>query len=78
VLCSAPVPPKVRGFRGIRSVIHAARRWQRRIAEAHVDRGCIASPLVDEVLADGGEVICKPWVARSGGRERLRERVTVE
>jgi hypothetical protein len=23
-------------------------------------------PLVDEVLADGGEIICKPWVARNG------------
>ncbi len=41
-------------------------RMQRRIAEAHMDRGYIASPLVDEVLADGGEVICKPWVARNG------------
>jgi hypothetical protein len=41
-------------------------RMQRRIAEAHMDRGYIASSLVDEVLADGGEVICKPWVARNG------------
>lgn len=41
-------------------------RMQRRIAEAHMDRGYIASPLVDEVLAEGGEVICKPWVARNG------------
>ena len=41
-------------------------RLQRRIAEAHMDRGYIASPLIDEVLAEGGEVICKPWVARNG------------
>jgi hypothetical protein len=41
-------------------------RLQQRIAEAHMDRGYIASPLVDEVLAEGGEVICKPWVARNG------------
>lgn len=41
-------------------------RIKRRIAEAHIDRGYIASPLVDEVLADGGEVICKPWVPRNG------------
>lgn len=41
-------------------------RLQRRIAEAHMDRGYIASSLVDEVLGDGGEVICKPWVARNG------------
>jgi len=41
-------------------------RLERRIAEAHLDRGYIASPLVDELLADGGEVICKPWVPRNG------------
>jgi hypothetical protein len=39
---------------------------KRRIAEAHLDRGYIASPIVDEVLADGGEIICKPWVPRNG------------
>lgn len=41
-------------------------RMKRRIAEAHIDRGYIASPVVDEVLAAGGEVICKPWVPRNG------------
>jgi hypothetical protein len=41
-------------------------RMKRRIAEAHIDRGYIASPIVDEVLAGGGEVICKPWVPRNG------------
>src|SRR3954470_15039088 len=39
---------------------------QRRIGELHVDRGYIASPVVAEVIADGGEVICKPWVPRNG------------
>jgi len=37
-----------------------------RIAELHIDRGYIASPIVPEVIADGGEVICKPWVPRNG------------
>jgi len=41
-------------------------RMKRRIAEAHLDRGYIASPIVAEVIADGGEVICKPWVPRNG------------
>jgi hypothetical protein len=41
-------------------------RQGRRIAEMHVDRGYIASPVVGEVLAAGGAVICKPWVARNG------------
>ena len=41
-------------------------RMKRRIAEAHLDRGYIASPIVDDVLADGGKVICKPWVPRNG------------
>ena len=38
----------------------------REIAELNIDRGYIASPLVDEVLGTGGQVICKPWVARNG------------
>lgn len=39
---------------------------KRRIAEMHIDRGYIASPVVDEVIANGGLVICKPWVPRNG------------
>lgn len=39
---------------------------RRRIGELHIDRGYIASTVVDEVIADGGEVICKPWVPRNG------------
>ncbi len=38
----------------------------RGIDELNIDRGYIASPLVDEVLGTGGQVICKPWVARNG------------
>jgi hypothetical protein len=41
-------------------------RQGRRIAEMHVDRGYIASPVVGDMLADGGDVICKPWVPRNG------------
>lgn len=41
----------------------ATRASERRaIGEYHIDRGYIASPVVADVLADGGEVICKPWV----------------
>ncbi len=36
------------------------------IAELYIDRGYVASPLVDEILGAGREVICKPWVARNG------------
>jgi hypothetical protein len=36
------------------------------IGELNIDRGYIASPLVDEILGAGGEVICKPWASRSG------------
>jgi hypothetical protein len=38
----------------------------RGIAELNIDRGYLASPLVDEVLGAGGQVVCKPWVARNG------------
>lgn len=39
---------------------------QQVIQEAHIDRGYIASPAVAEILAAGGDVICKPWVSRNG------------
>jgi hypothetical protein len=41
-------------------------RMKRRIAELHIDRGYIASPIVSAVIADGGEVVCKPWLPRNG------------
>jgi len=41
-------------------------RAQRVIAEVHVDRGYIASPVVAEILAEKGDVLCKPWVPRNG------------
>jgi len=41
-------------------------RMKRRIGEAHLDRGYIASPIVADVLADGGEILCKPCVPRNG------------
>jgi len=41
-------------------------RTERVIAEAHMDRGYIASPVVAEILAEGGDVVCKPWVPRNG------------
>ena len=37
-----------------------------KIAELYIDRGYVASPLVDEILGTGGDVICKPWVAHNG------------
>jgi hypothetical protein len=38
------------------------------VAELYIDRGYIGSALVPSVLARGGEVLCKPWVARNGKR----------
>jgi hypothetical protein len=50
--------------------------------ELYIDRGYINSPLVEEVLARRGEVICRPWVAHNDGlftkkdfRINLRDRV---
>ena len=42
------------------------RRLTTRIAELYTDRGYINAPLVDEVLAARGEVICRPWRAHNG------------
>lgn len=36
------------------------------IAELSIDRGYLASCIVDDVEADGGEIVCKPWPAQNG------------
>lgn len=36
------------------------------IGELHFDRAYVKSPVVNEVIATGGEVICKPWISRNG------------
>jgi hypothetical protein len=37
------------------------------IAELFIDRGYVKAALVDEILGRGGEIVCRPWVARSKG-----------
>jgi hypothetical protein len=41
-------------------------RQERAIAAWYCDRGYIASPVIADILDQGGEVICKPWVPRNG------------
>lgn len=36
------------------------------IEEAHFDRAYMASPAVQDIEAEGGEIICKPWKTRNG------------
>jgi len=36
------------------------------IDELFIDRGYINSPVVSEILAAGGKVVCRPWLARNG------------
>jgi len=36
------------------------------VGDLHLDRGYIKSPLVDEILGRGGEIVCRPWVAHNG------------
>ena len=36
------------------------------ITSLYIDRGYINAPIVDEVLARRGAVICRPWLAHNG------------
>lgn len=45
------------------------RRQGLKIKELHVDRGYISASTVPLVLARGGQVLCKPWVARNSNAE---------
>lgn len=38
-----------------------------KIGALYIDRGYVKSGLVDEVLGSGGEVVCRPWIARNKG-----------
>jgi hypothetical protein len=43
------------------------------IGHLSIDRAYVKSRLATEVLARGGEVLCKPWVSRNGSRFRKSE-----
>jgi hypothetical protein len=37
------------------------------IGTLYIDRGYVKADLVDDVLGRGGEVVCRPWIARNKG-----------
>jgi hypothetical protein len=37
------------------------------IGALYIDRGYVKAELVDEVLGRGGEIVCRPWIARNKG-----------
>ena len=39
---------------------------RRSIGELYIDRAYINAPIVDHVLKDGGQIICRPWAAKNG------------
>lgn len=41
-------------------------RQKVQIEQLHIDRGYITSPVVEQVLEQGGEVLCKPWAPKNG------------
>lgn len=43
------------------------------IQELHVDRGYISSPIIDEVIASRGTILCKPWRPKNGNFFSKRE-----
>jgi hypothetical protein len=43
------------------------------IDSLYIDRGYINAPLVDEILARRGTIICRPWLARNGTLFSKRE-----
>lgn len=43
-----------------------AHQWLE-VSELFIDRGYVKSPIVDEILGRGGEIVCKPWFPRGKG-----------
>lgn len=51
---------------GAQPLAEDMRRAGLRVRELYIDRGYINAALVADVLADGGDVFCKPWQSRNG------------
>lgn len=54
--------PEADSLREINDRIHGQNRS---IGELYIDRGYLSSEVVDEIVARGGEVICRPWSPRN-------------
>lgn len=65
VLACAITPANVPEADAAPALLEDLERDGRPIAELFIDRGYITSELVSDVQASGGEVLCKPWLARN-------------
>lgn len=50
---------------GAAPIAEDVQRQQLRIVELHIDRGYVNSPVVNDVISTGGEVLAKPWGQRA-------------
>lgn len=51
----------------LREIDDRIRTQNRLIGELYIDRGYLSSEVVDELVASGAEVICRPWSPRNRG-----------
>jgi hypothetical protein len=51
----------------LREIDDQIRGQNRSIGELYIDRGYLSSEVVDELVASGAEVICRPWSPRNRG-----------
>jgi hypothetical protein len=65
ILAAAITPANLPEAEATSALGHDIERQDLSIGALYVDRGYVASSLVDEVLGHGGEVLCKPWVAKN-------------
>jgi hypothetical protein len=65
VLACAITPANAPEADAAPALLEDLERDGRPIAELFIDRGYICSALVRDVQAGGGEVLCKPWIARN-------------
>jgi hypothetical protein len=65
VLACAITPANVPEADAAPALLEDLERDGRPVTELFIDRGYITSDLVSDVQAGGGEILCKPWMARN-------------
>jgi hypothetical protein len=66
LISACAVTPANRSEEEAAPELHAdIKRQKLNVTELHIDRGYVSASTVSQVLDAGGDVLCKPWVARN-------------
>jgi hypothetical protein len=68
IVAVAVTPANVPEERALATLQHDWERQRIHVSELYIDRGYIASEVVNDIVAAGAEIICRPWQFANHGR----------